>query len=67
MATSGAKQSAVALIFGDDELTRGEVSVKPLRDAHAAQFLRPLAQAGAWAHELRPLERSQGAQRRPQT
>ena len=26
-----------ALVFGDDELARGEVAVKPLRDAGAAQ------------------------------
>ena len=26
-----------ALIFGDDELARGEVAVKPLRDAAAPQ------------------------------
>ncbi|MEF7616028.1 histidine--tRNA ligase [Aquincola sp. MAHUQ-54] len=42
-----------ALIFGDEELARGEVAVKPLRDAQATQALRPLADVGAWAHELR--------------
>ena len=42
-----------ALVFGADELARGEVAVKPLRDAQAAQFSRALADAAAWAHELR--------------
>ena len=47
---SGARH---ALIFGTDELARGEVAVKPLRDAAAAQRSRVLADASAWAHELR--------------
>jgi histidyl-tRNA synthetase len=47
---SGARH---ALIFGADELARGEVAVKSLRDAAAAQRTRPLAQAAQWAHELR--------------
>jgi histidyl-tRNA synthetase len=42
-----------ALIFGADELARGEVSLKSLRDADAAQRSLPLAQAAAWATELR--------------
>ena len=42
-----------ALIFGADELARGELSVKPLRDAAAAQRTRPLAAVAQWAHELR--------------
>jgi histidyl-tRNA synthetase len=42
-----------ALIFGADELARGEVSLKSLRDADAAQRSMPLAQAAAWAAELR--------------
>jgi histidyl-tRNA synthetase len=42
-----------ALVFGADELARGMVAVKPLRDSGAAQWLRPLADAAAWAHELR--------------
>jgi histidyl-tRNA synthetase len=41
-----------ALIFGADELSRGEVSVKPLRDAAATQRTRPLADVAQWAHEL---------------
>jgi histidyl-tRNA synthetase len=47
---SGARH---ALIFGADELARGEVSIKPLRDVAAAQRTRPLADVAQWAHELR--------------
>ena len=47
---SGARH---ALIFGADELARGEVSIKPLRDAAAAQRARPLSELQAWAQELR--------------
>jgi histidyl-tRNA synthetase len=42
-----------ALVFGADELARGEVAVKPLRDAAAAQTTRALAEATTWATELR--------------
>jgi histidyl-tRNA synthetase len=46
-----------ALIFGADELARGDVAVKPLRagidGAVAPQSARPLATAAAWAAELR--------------
>ncbi|MBP6901852.1 MAG: histidine--tRNA ligase [Burkholderiaceae bacterium] len=43
-----------ALVFGGDELARGEVAVKPLRGGEAAaQVSRPLADVAAWAHELR--------------
>jgi histidyl-tRNA synthetase len=41
-----------ALVFGGDELARGEVAVKPLRDG-AEQTSRKLADAAAWATELR--------------
>ena len=47
---SGARH---ALIFGADELARGELSIKPLRDAAAAQRTRALADLARWAHELR--------------
>ena len=47
---SGARH---ALIFGDDEVARGEVAVKPLRDADAGQRSLPMAQAARWAAELR--------------
>jgi histidyl-tRNA synthetase len=48
-----ASGAAYALIFGDDELARGEVAIKPLRDSQRAQACRALAQAADWAHELR--------------
>ena len=47
---SGARH---ALIFGDDEVARGEVAIKPLRDASAAQRTRVLSDAALWADELR--------------
>jgi histidyl-tRNA synthetase len=47
---SGARH---ALIFGAEELARGEVAIKPLRDAAAAQSTRVLADVAAWATELR--------------
>ncbi len=45
-----------ALVFGGDELAQGQVTVKPLRDAAAAQVQRPIATpeaVAAWAQELR--------------
>ncbi|MDO9095070.1 MAG: histidine--tRNA ligase [Rubrivivax sp.] len=42
-----------ALIFGADELARAEVSIKPLRDAAAAQSARPLSELATWAGTLR--------------
>jgi histidyl-tRNA synthetase len=55
-----------ALIFGDDELARGEVAIKPLRSPTATvgagitanapnntQVLRSLTTAADWAHELK--------------
>ncbi|MDP1901258.1 MAG: histidine--tRNA ligase [Rubrivivax sp.] len=47
---SGARH---ALIFGADELARGEVAIKPLRDAAAPQSTRLIALAASWAPELR--------------
>jgi histidyl-tRNA synthetase len=41
-----------ALIFGDDEIARGEVSLKDLRDAAAPQRSLPLAGAAGWAADL---------------
>jgi histidyl-tRNA synthetase len=41
-----------ALIFGDAEIEQGQVAIKPLRDASAAQALRPLADVATWAAEL---------------
>jgi histidyl-tRNA synthetase len=51
---SGARH---ALIFGGDELARGQVAIKPLRGApgaEAAQTTRALAEAATWAAELLP-------------
>ncbi len=42
-----------AVIFGADELARGEVTLKALRDASVVQRCLPLAGAGHWAAELR--------------
>ncbi|MBX3621928.1 MAG: histidine--tRNA ligase [Rhizobacter sp.] len=41
-----------ALIFGDDEVSRGEVSLKSLRDASAPQRTLRLSEALQWAPEL---------------
>ncbi|KQX21263.1 histidine--tRNA ligase [Variovorax sp. Root434] len=41
-----------ALIFGADELARGEVTLKALRDGSGAQTFRPLAEVAAWAATL---------------
>jgi histidyl-tRNA synthetase len=41
-----------ALIFGDDEVSRGEVSLKDLRHADAPQRSLPLAGASTWAADL---------------
>ncbi len=46
-----------ALVFGADELARGEVGLKPLRlsqDGSAEQATRSLADVAAWATELLP-------------
>ncbi|MEO6626554.1 MAG: histidine--tRNA ligase, partial [Burkholderiaceae bacterium] len=41
-----------ALVFGADELAAGEVTIKPLRDAAAAQVRRPLNAISHWAGTL---------------
>ncbi len=41
-----------ALVFAGAEAARGEVAVKDLRDAAAAQITRALADPAAWAHTL---------------
>jgi histidyl-tRNA synthetase len=49
-----ASGAGFALIFGADELARGQVAIKPLRAGPgAAQFTRALGDAASWAHELR--------------
>ena len=47
-----ASGAAFALVFGPDELARGEVAVKPLRSEGAAQYTRSLAAVAEWATEL---------------
>jgi histidyl-tRNA synthetase len=47
-----ASGAAYALIFGGDELARGEITVKALRDGGGAQTARPLADPTAWAATL---------------
>ena len=47
---SGARH---ALVFGGDELARGEVAVKPLRDAAATQTAQALADVATWGPLLR--------------
>ena len=46
---SGARH---ALIFGADELQRGELTLKSLRDGIGAQTTVPLASVSDWAHRL---------------
>ncbi len=41
-----------ALVFGADEVARGEVALKPLRDPVAAQVARRIDAAATWAAEL---------------
>ncbi|MDH5341148.1 MAG: His/Gly/Thr/Pro-type tRNA ligase C-terminal domain-containing protein, partial [Rubrivivax sp.] len=47
---SGARH---ALVFGPDELARGVVAVKPLRDPLGVQRTEALADAAEWAAGLR--------------
>jgi histidyl-tRNA synthetase len=44
-----------ALVFGADELAKGMVAVKALRDGAGAQALRPLGEAPDWAASLQSL------------
>jgi histidyl-tRNA synthetase len=46
---SGARH---ALVFGPDEMARGEVTVKSLRDGQGAQSAHPLDGVAAWAATL---------------
>jgi len=41
-----------ALIFGADELQRGELTLKSLRDGQGAQVPVPLAAVAEWAQRL---------------
>ena len=47
-----ASGAAHALIFGADELARGELTVKALRDGQGAQRAERLDAVGVWAHTL---------------
>ena len=47
-----ASGAAFALIFGAEELAKGQVAIKPLR-GESTQFTRALSDAPAWAHEVR--------------
>jgi histidyl-tRNA synthetase len=47
-----ASGAAFALVFGADELARGEVTVKSLRDGSGVQVTQPLAQVAQWASSL---------------
>ncbi|MFL6626738.1 MAG: histidine--tRNA ligase [Burkholderiaceae bacterium] len=50
---ANASGARFALIFGAEELERGMVSLKHLRDREAQQVERPLADVASWAAELR--------------
>jgi histidyl-tRNA synthetase len=47
-----ASGAAHALIFGDDEVAAGQVTVKALRDGSGAQQRRSFAEMAAWAATL---------------
>jgi histidyl-tRNA synthetase len=47
-----ASGATYALIFGADELARGEVTLKSLRDGSGAQSARTLAEVATWAATL---------------
>jgi len=47
-----ASGAAYALVFGEDELTQGLVSIKPLRSEGAAQYTRRIEAAAEWSAEL---------------
>jgi histidyl-tRNA synthetase len=47
--SSGAR---FALIFGNDELAQGAITVKALRDGGGLQIRQSLAEIGAWAPTL---------------
>jgi histidyl-tRNA synthetase len=48
-----ASGAAYALVFGDEELARGEVAIKPLRQEGGVQVCRALAEVAEWSMELR--------------
>jgi histidyl-tRNA synthetase len=52
MRKADASGATYALIFGADELARGEVTLKSLRDGSGAQSARSLAEVATWAATL---------------
>ncbi|MDQ0569846.1 histidyl-tRNA synthetase [Variovorax paradoxus] len=52
MKKADASGATYALIFGADELARGEVTLKSLRDGSGAQSARTLADVATWAATL---------------
>jgi len=52
MKKADASGARYALIFGDDEIAQGIVTVKALRDGTGAQVAKPLEAAAQWAAEL---------------
>jgi histidyl-tRNA synthetase len=52
MKKADASGATYALIFGADELARGEVTLKALRDGSGAQTSRTLAEVATWAATL---------------
>ncbi|MCR8960245.1 histidine--tRNA ligase [Variovorax sp. S2] len=52
MKKADASGATYALIFGADELARGEVTLKSLRDGSGAQSARALAEVATWAATL---------------
>jgi histidyl-tRNA synthetase len=52
MKKADASGARFALIFGDDEIAQGVVTVKALRDGSGTQVQLPLADPAAWAGEL---------------
>ena len=51
-----ASGACFALIFGDDELEQGMVTIKALRDGQGTQMLKPLKAIANWADSLIPLQ-----------
>jgi histidyl-tRNA synthetase len=48
-----ASRARYALVFGQDEVAAGQVSIKPMRADAQGQYTRPMHTAAGWAHELR--------------
>jgi histidyl-tRNA synthetase len=53
MRRADASGARFALIFGEDEVARGCVSLKPLRDAQSPQRELPIEDVASWAPGLR--------------